>query len=80
MRGEDFDRVRSLLPAIEDLVLVGHRSRYPEGWSRPAAYRWMRYENPDPIGRLAAAAEILGIDEAPTELVKAARRLGFPGT
>jgi len=36
-------------------VLESHRRLYRRAgrkWSRPLAYRWLRYEDPEPAGRL----------------------------
>ena len=57
MAGQDFaDLVRSgLLPQVEQIVLDAHRDIHEaEGqeWSRPVAYRWLRYEDPMPVERL----------------------------
>ena len=44
-----------LLPQVENLVVESHRKLYlAEGreWSRPIAYRWLRYEDPMPVARL----------------------------
>ena len=57
MAGQDFaDLVREgLLPQVEEIVLDAHR-RLDEAegreWSRPAAYHWLRYEDPMPVDRL----------------------------
>ncbi len=64
MRRLDFDRVRSrLLPEVELIVVAEHRALHRdvlgETWSRPSAYRWIRYEHPDPIGQLIAATRRL---------------------
>jgi hypothetical protein len=58
MGGQDFaDLVRSgLLRDVEEIVVDAHRRLYAtEGrpWSRAAAYRWLRYEDPAPVARLA---------------------------
>jgi hypothetical protein len=54
---QDFARVMSsgLLRDVERIVVESHRRLYErEGraWSRPVAYRWLRYEDPDPVRRL----------------------------
>ena len=59
MGSQDFAEVHSsgLLKDVEEVVVEGHRRLYEsEGkpWSAPAAYRWLRYEDPDPVARLAA--------------------------
>jgi len=57
MGRQDFDvLVKSgLLAEIENVVVEAHRDLYlAEGkeWSRPIAYRWLRYEDPMPVSRL----------------------------
>ncbi|HEY1419087.1 MAG TPA: hypothetical protein VGG90_00070 [Candidatus Dormibacteraeota bacterium] len=45
-----------LLEKVERIVVDGHRRLVQaEGkeWTPPAAYRWLRYEDPEPVGRLA---------------------------
>jgi hypothetical protein len=59
-RDQDFERVQSrLLPLLERIVVEEHaalhRDVLGEDWSPPAAYRWIRYEDPDPIARLIDA-------------------------
>jgi len=58
MGGQDFaDLLRSgLLREVEGIVLDAHRRLYEargEPWSPPIAYRWLRYEDPAPVARLA---------------------------
>jgi len=58
MGRQDFDvLVKSgLLAQVEEIVVEAHRELYrAEGkaWSRPIAYRWLRYEDPMPVARLA---------------------------
>ena len=36
---------------VENHALL-FRDALGEPWSRPAAYRWLRYEDPDPLARL----------------------------
>jgi hypothetical protein len=49
-----------VLVALERLVVEEHRVLFGEvlgePWSPAAAYRWIRYENPDPVGQLIAAS------------------------
>jgi uncharacterized damage-inducible protein DinB len=49
----------SLLRTVEHLVVENHRFLHSEfmgeSWSAPAAYRWIRYENPDPVSQLEHA-------------------------
>jgi hypothetical protein len=64
MRAQPFESVSSaLLEGVERLVVEEHRVLFAEvlsqPWSRPVAYRWIRYEDPDPIGQLIAASERL---------------------
>jgi len=65
-----------MLEAVERLVVEEHRVLFGEvrgePWSRPVAYRWIRYEDPDPIGQLIAASERL--DEAWSRHPEAAAR------
>jgi hypothetical protein len=45
----------SLLGHVEAIVVEGHRRLYLDRgrpWSQPIAYRWLRYEDPDPVARL----------------------------
>lgn len=63
MRGQDFEAVRSeLLPVLERLTVEEHHAVLggPD-WAPPQAYRWIRYEDPDPIGQLLAAGERLDV-------------------
>jgi hypothetical protein len=58
MGGQDFAELHrsGLLKDVEEIVVDAHRRLYEaEGkpWSRPAAYHWLRYEDPAPVGRLA---------------------------
>ena len=58
MAGREFSDLLdgSLLRDVEEIVVDAHRRLYEaEGqeWSRPVAYRWLQYENSDPVGRLA---------------------------
>jgi uncharacterized damage-inducible protein DinB len=53
----------SLLRTVEHVVLQNHRLLHEEfmgeSWSAPSAYRWMRYENPDPVSQLIEATNSL---------------------
>jgi hypothetical protein len=77
----------SLLRQVELIVLDTHRRLYAakgKPWSEPIAYRWLRYENPMPVARLADGVKQLldeganvdadAVDKACTE----ARKRGFP--
>ena len=54
MAGQDFDDMvaTGLLRDVEDIVVAGYMSIHP-GSTRPEAYGWLRYEDPDPVARLA---------------------------
>ncbi|TMC52700.1 MAG: hypothetical protein E6J20_10965 [Chloroflexi bacterium] len=58
MAGRDFAELlgSGLLNDVEEVVVDGHRRLYEaEGkpWAPPDAYRWLRYEDPAPVARLA---------------------------
>ena len=51
-----------LLEDVERIVVEGHRSTHdPAGgaWSAPLAYRWLHYEDPMPVRRLAEGVKRL---------------------
>ena len=51
-----------LLRQVEEIVVEAHRGLYLKAgreWSRPAAYHWLRYEDPMPLERLAEGVEKL---------------------
>jgi hypothetical protein len=78
MRGQDFGQVRGeLLETLEGLLVLEHaavhRDLLGEEWSPPRAYRWMRYESPDPVGQLLLATRLLA-----EEWAAAAGRPAFP--
>ena len=59
MERQDFAKLSagepSLLRQVEEIVIETHRRLYErEGrpWSKPLAYRWLRFENPLPVTRL----------------------------
>ena len=54
MAGQDFDTLveSGLLKAVEEVVVEAYLGIHP-GAPRPEAYRWLRYEDPDPVARLA---------------------------
>lgn len=60
-----FEAVRAsgLLDGVERLVVAEHRALFAdvlgEEWSSPRAYRWIRYEDPDPLAQLEAATRRL---------------------
>ncbi|MHB8612576.1 MAG: hypothetical protein ACYDAL_09130 [Candidatus Dormibacteraceae bacterium] len=51
-----------LLERVEQIVVEGHRTLSESqglAWSPPLAYKWLRYEDPEPVKRLAEGAERL---------------------
>ena len=84
MSGQDFAALSEsgLLKDVEEIVVGAYRSIRPQA-SLPAAYRWLRYEDPEPVARLAdgvrrlrksgARFEVRAVDKA---CAKAAE-LGF---
>jgi len=71
-----------LLEDVEEIVVRAYLELHP-GASRPDAYRWLRYEDPDPVARLIDGAERLsGMDarfdaEAVDKACAKARALGL---
>ncbi len=64
MAGQDFQVLvdSGLLRQVEQIVVDGHRSVYESkgrAWSPPIAYRWLRYEDPTPVARLAEGTKRL---------------------
>ena len=56
--GREFSELvdSGLIRQVEEIVVDGHRRLHQKdarAWSRPAAYRWLRYEDPAPVARLA---------------------------
>ena len=82
MAGQDFASLveAGLLRDVEEITVEAYLVANP-GASRPDAYYWLRYEDPDPIGRLAegirklrgegAAFDAEAVDKA---CVKASKR------
>ena len=60
MAEQEFDVLvaTGLLKDVEEIVVDAHLSRHP-GATRPDAYRRLRYEDPDPVARLAAGVRSL---------------------
>ena len=57
MERQDFDALvdTGLLPRVEEIVVDAHRRLHEmqgREWSRPVAYRWLRYEDPAAVERL----------------------------
>jgi hypothetical protein len=73
MATQPFERLlegrEPLLPAVERLVVKAHRRWYEAwgatDWSEPKAYRWLRYEDPDPVARLADGVRRLPAVDVP---------------
>jgi len=95
MRDQDFELIRErLLPLVERIVVQDHaalfRDTLQRPWSPPDAYRWIRYEGPDPISRLIDATRRLDEEWTRTgqnnpmeeltleEALTVARNLGYP--
>ncbi len=58
MAGRDFSELVSdgLLRDVEEIVVRAHRDLYVKQgrpWSPASAYHWLRYEDPEPVERLA---------------------------
>ena len=53
MSGQGFNDMiaTGLLTDVEEIVISAYLQAHP-GASRPDAYHWLRYEDPDPMGRL----------------------------
>lgn len=53
----------TLLRTLEHVVVENHRLLHQgllgEAWSPPVAYRWIRFEDPDPVTRLQEATNSL---------------------
>jgi hypothetical protein len=64
MERQEFEALAGsdLLEQVEQIVVEGHRNlSESEGlaWSPPMAYRWLRYEHPEPVSRLSEGAKRL---------------------
>ena len=64
MRRQDFSALveSGLLREVETCVVEAHRAvalRHGKGWREPDAYRWLHYEDADPVGRLREGVEKL---------------------
>lgn len=85
MARQDFGVLVSagLLTDVEEIVVAAYLASH-RGASRPAAYRWMHYEDPEPVARLEEAVRRLrksrarfhagAVDKACAEAAK----LGYP--
>ncbi len=88
MRRRDFAALveSGLLEAVERIVVAAHREAAESRgrrWTAPDAYRWLRYEDEDPVTRLARGVERLrrrGVKFDPEAVDKAcieASKAGF---
>lgn len=92
MAQQDFTKISagepSLLRQVEEIVIESHRRMYEEQgyadpWSKPVAYRWLRFEDPEPVARLQKGLKELrrraaGIDPDAVEKVsQEAAKEGF---
>jgi hypothetical protein len=64
MADQDFQVLvdSGLLLQVEQIVVDGHRNVHESkglAWSPPIAYRWLRYEDPTPVARLAEGTKRL---------------------
>jgi hypothetical protein len=66
MSEQDFSEMAagapSLMAQVEAIVVDAHHRLYEKQgktWSRPVAYRWLRYEDPMPVKRLLEGVEKL---------------------
>ena len=90
MAAQDFRTITegepSLLRQVERIIVAAHRSVHEvkgRSWSEPVAYRWLRYEDPNPVRRLSEGLEKLRRrgaqvdDNAVDKACQEARRRGF---
>jgi hypothetical protein len=64
MARQDFQLLveSGLLRHVEQIVVDGHRTLQESkglAWSPPDAYTWLRYEDPEPVARLAEGVKKL---------------------
>ena len=56
----------ALLRSVEAIVVEAHHNWYSAGgrldWSLPKAYRWLQFEDPDPVARLADGVRRLQVE------------------
>jgi hypothetical protein len=89
MARQDFARVTagepSLLRQVEEIVIESHRELYEQqgqAWSKPIAYRWLRFEDPSPVARLIEGVRKLrrsGASFAPDAVDKVCKEAGKDG-
>jgi hypothetical protein len=83
MAGQEFDALvaTGLLKDVEEAVVSAYLGAHP-GASRPDAYRWLRYEDQDPVARLAEGVRRLragGAEFDPVAVDKACARASQKG-
>jgi hypothetical protein len=87
MESEDFAELQrsGLLRDVEEIVVDSHRMLFQaqgRSWSRPAAYHWLRYEDPEPVRRLGDGVRRLrrrGAEFHPDAVDKACARASKMG-
>ena len=89
MAEQDFAEVSagepSLLRQVEDIVVESHRRLHEslgKSWSKPLAYRWLRFEDPMPVARLQDGVKKLrreGAEFEPDAVEKACKDAGKAG-
>lgn len=88
MRRQEFESLveSRLLDDVEKIVVASHQSEHRKrgkSWKAPDAYRWLRYEDADPVTRLQRGVEKLrrrgaGFDaEAVDKACARASKAGF---
>ena len=91
MADQDFAGVTagepSLLRLVEEIVVESPRRLYERqgrAWSKPVAYRWLRFEDPMPLARLLDGVKRLRRragrfdPDAVDKVCKEAAKSGFP--
>jgi len=60
MAGQEFSTLvdSGLLKDVEEIVVGAYLAAHPRA-GRPDAYRWLRYEDPEPVERLVEGARNL---------------------
>jgi hypothetical protein len=60
MGGQEFEQLvaAGLLTDVEEIVITAYLRSHPAE-SKPAAYHWLRYEDPRPVDRLREGVEKL---------------------
>ena len=65
MKAQDFATLTrsGLLSDVERITVEAYLDAHP-GHTRPQAYHWLRYEDPEPVARLAEGVKKLGSEGA----------------